>query len=46
MMWIVEMFMHVSLEQPVARLLEGALWLVVAAVIWLLARRGILRKAP
>ena len=46
MMWIVEMFMHVSLEQPVARLLEGARVAGVAAVIWLLARRGILRKAP
>ena len=46
MMWIAEMFMHVSLSQPVAWLLKGGMWLVVAAVIWLLARRGILRKAP
>ena len=42
---VVLLVMPIDRTHPVAWVLEGALWLVVAGVVWLLARRRILPSA-
>ena len=45
MAFLVLLAMRTDATHPVAWVLEGALWLVVAGVVWLLARRRILTPA-